>query len=94
MCFLIHWYPHRKYPEWISKDWPVLGNLAEFSHCCYMECCFPGGSPGQAPEADAGLMLCHFYVLRSVSDTTLVKTLIAVTSPLLLLLLWVELAQR
>lgn len=49
-------------------------------------------APGQAPETDAVLMLCHLYVLRSVSNTTLVKTLIALSSISLLLLLWVELA--
>lgn len=49
-------------------------------------------APGQAPGTDAVLMLCHFYMLRSASDTTQVKALIAVTSTSALSLLWVELA--
>lgn len=49
-------------------------------------------APGQAPATDAVLMLRHLYVLRSVSDTTPVKTLIAGTSTSVLLLLWEELA--
>lgn len=78
-------------PEQISKAGPSWGIWHRFPTAT-RNVALLVVAPRQAAGTDAVLMLCHFCMLRSASDTTQVKALIAVSSTSALSLLWVELA--